>query len=94
METTTGGAVNTSRSVCQDFGANGLTEFNTCSLTGNMYTDSYISIGDVAANSPLVIESALQVCSYRQNIPTQCGADLGTENGSWNCGMRSLYTIC
>jgi hypothetical protein len=44
-----------------------------------MYTDGYIVIGNVAGNSPLVTESALQVCNYRLDIPTQFGVHIGTD---------------
>ena len=42
---------------------------------------------NVAGNSPLVTESALQVCSYRVDIPTQFGVHIGTDYGTWDCGM-------
>ena len=56
MDTETGVAINTSLSVYQNFGANVLTTLNTCNMTGNMYTDGYIAIGNVAGNSPQVTE--------------------------------------
>ncbi len=71
MDTTNGVAVNTSLSVYQNLGADGLTTLQTFNLTGNMYTDGYIAIGNVFGNSPLVTESALRVCNYRIDIPTQ-----------------------
>ena len=59
----------------------------TVALTGNMYTDGYIVLGNQAGNSPLVYESALQVCNYRVELPTQFGVHLGTDYGTWDCGM-------
>ena len=53
-----------------------------------MYTDGYVAIGNVAGNSPLVTESALQVCNYRADIPTQFGVHIGTDYGTWDCGMN------
>ncbi len=70
------------------FGAHGLTNLKNCNLTGNMYTDGYAAIGNVAGNSPQVTESALQVCSFRQPIPTQFGIHIGTDSGTWDCGMN------
>ena len=57
-------------------------------MTGNMYSDGYIAIGNVAGNSPQVTESALQVCNFREPIPTQFGLHLGTDSGTWDCGMN------
>ena len=85
MDIDTGVAVNTSLSVYQNFGADGLTTVNTCNLTGDMYTDGNIAIGNAAGNGPLigndplVTESALQVCNYRVGLPTQYGIHLGTD---------------
>ena len=97
MDVDTGVAVNTSLSVYQNFGADGITTLNTCNLTGNMYTDGNIAIGNaagngpLAGNDPLVTESALQVCNYRVDLPTQFGVHLGTDYGTWDCGV-SLCT--
>ena len=93
MDIDTGVAINTSLSVSQNFGADGLTTLNTCNLTGDMYTDGYIAIGNVAGNGPLagndplITESALQVCNYRVALPTQFGVHLGTDYGTWDCGI-------
>ena len=58
-----------------------------------MYTDGNIAIGNAAGNGPrigndpLVTESALQVCNYRVDLPTQFGVHLGTDYGTWDCGI-------
>ncbi len=59
----------------------------TAKITSNMYTDGYIVVGNVAGNSLLVTESALQVCAYRVGTPTQFGVHSGTDYGTWDCGM-------
>ncbi len=65
-----------------------LTLTGAANITSNLYTDGYVVIGNVACNSTLVTESALQVCSYRQDIPTQFGVHIGTDYGTWDCGMN------
>ena len=59
-----------------------LTVTGSVNISSNLITSGYLAIGST------VQESALQVCSFREPIPTQFGIHIGTDSGTWDCGMN------
>ena len=59
-----------------------LTVTGSVNISSNLITSGYLAIGST------VQESALQVCTFRQPIPTELGLHLGTDSGTWDCGMN------